>query len=363
MEKFKLSHYELVVVFRDGDPERVLRSGKHYEWNVSGRNEYYYYDSRKIWMNEFNLDLIKNSELLKEDVTFIDLKDNERALVWIDGRFNTVLTTGLHGIFNNAGQISIQIVNIEDPFFENKDSAVVYKNNNDLLDEFIVPEGFEGLYFLKGELIRKMKAGQYFFWKGSSSVRLYKKDLREKVVDVQGQEILTRDNVSIRINAVLSYRLKDVYTSVMFSEDITQSLYREAQLSLRSSVGARTLDQFISSRNEIETELQKYLTSLSNRMGIEITGFGIRDIILPGDMKDLMNKVTEAKKVAEANVISRREEVAAIRSQANTARLIQENPGLMRLKELETMERIASSGKLQIVLAGEKLGDKLMTMV
>jgi len=88
-------------------------------------------------------------------------------------------------------------------------------------------------------------------------------------------------------------------------------------------------------------------------LGLEIASVGIRDVILPGDMKDLMNKVTEAKKAAEANLISRREETAAMRSQANTAKLLADNPILMRLRELEVLEKIASSGKLNIVL-GEK---------
>ncbi len=76
-------------------------------------------------------------------------------------------------------------------------------------------------------------------------------------------------------------------------------------------------------------------------------------MILPGDMKDLMNRVTEAKKAAEANLIARREETAAMRSQANTAKLLADNPTLMRLRELEVLEKIASAGKMNIVL-GEK---------
>jgi hypothetical protein len=90
---------------------------------------------------------------------------------------------------------------------------------------------------------------------------------------------------------------------------------------------------------------------------------GIRDVILPGDMKDLMNKVTEAKKAAEANLIFRREETAAMRSQANTARLLADNPTLMRLRELEVLEKIAANGKLNIVLGGKGLADKVVNLL
>mgnify|MGYP002635850249 CR=1 FL=1 len=92
-------------------------------------------------------------------------------------------------------------------------------------------------------------------------------------------------------------------------------------------------------------------------MGLAIASVGIRDVILPGEMKDLMNRVTEAKKAAEANLIFRREETAAIRSQSNTAKLLADSPMLMRLRELEVLEKVASAGKLNIIL-GERGEDE-----
>ena len=77
---------------------------------------------------------------------------------------------------------------------------------------------------------------------------------------------------------------------------------------------------------------------------------GIRDVILPGEMKDLMNKVTEAKKAAEATLITRREETAAMRSQANTAKILESSPTLMRLRELEMLEKVAEKANLKVVL-------------
>ena len=77
-------------------------------------------------------------------------------------------------------------------------------------------------------------------------------------------------------------------------------------------------------------------------------GSAIRDVILPGEMKVLLNRVTEAKKAAEANLIARREETAAMRSQANTAKLLADNPTLMRLRELEVLEKVAANSKLNV---------------
>ena len=108
--------------------------------------------------------------------------------------------------------------------------------------------------------------------------------------------------------------------------------------------------------------------ALSNResaaaIGLEVVTAGIRDLILPGEMKDLFNKVTEAKKAAEANLIARREETAAIRSQANTAKLLQDNPTLMRLRELEVLEKVAASAKLNVVLGDKGLTERIVNVL
>jgi regulator of protease activity HflC (stomatin/prohibitin superfamily) len=98
-------------------------------------------------------------------------------------------------------------------------------------------------------------------------------------------------------------------------------------------------------------------------LGLEVLSVGIRDVIMPGDMKDLMNKVTGAKKAAEANLIARREETAAMRSQANTARLLAENPTLMRLRELEVLEKIAAAGNWKIMLGDKGLVDRVVNLL
>jgi len=110
---------------------------------------------------------------------------------------------------------------------------------------------------------------------------------------------------------------------------------------------------------EVEEQVRKRVGEL----GLELVSVGVRDIILPGEMKDLMNKVTEAKKAAEANLIVRREETAAMRSQVNTAKLLQDNPTLMRLRELEVLEKIAATSKLNILLGEKGLADKVMNLL
>ena len=142
-----------------------------------------------------------------------------------------------------------------------------------------------------------------------------------------------------------------------------QALYRETQLALRAMVGTRELDAFLTDKDAVAQELELAVRRRANDMGLEIVSVGIRDVIMPGDMKDLMNKVTEAKKAAEANLIARREETAAMRSQANTAKLLADNPTLMRLRELEVLEKIAASGNLNVMLGEKGLVDRVVNLL
>ncbi len=128
-------------------------------------------------------------------------------------------------------------------------------------------------------------------------------------------------------------------------------------------VGTRDLDAFLTDKDAVAGEIEEAVRRRAGELGLEIVSVGIRDVILPGDMKDLMNKVTEAKKAAEANLIARREETAAMRSQANTAKLLADNPTLMRLRELEVLEKVATSGKLNVVLGEKGLADRVVNLL
>ena len=115
--------------------------------------------------------------------------------------------------------------------------------------------------------------------------------------------------------------------------------------------------------DRVATGLEQGLRRGAPALGLEVIAAGIRDVILPGDMKELLNKVTEAKKAAEANLIARREETAAMRSQANTAKLLQDNPTLMRLRELEVLEKVAASAKLNVVLGDKGLTERIVNVL
>lgn len=121
---------------------------------------------------------------------------------------------------------------------------------------------------------------------------------------------------------------------------------------MREAVGGRTLDEMLGAKGVLDREIESGTRQRIEQHGLALASVGIKDVILPGDMKEILNRVVEAEKVAQANLIKRREETAATRSLLNTARLMEENPTLLRLKELETLEKITEKVDRLTVFGG-----------
>jgi len=226
-----------------------------------------------------------------------------------------------------------------------------------------VAPGSVGLAFRAGRLTATLPAGVHAFWNGEGQVRVVPVDLREQAADVAGQEIMTADKVTLRLNAVVTYRVADPVKAVTEVEGYVQALYRQAQLALRAVVGTRELDVLLSDKDGVAAELVGILKASVAPFGIEVGAVGIRDVILPGEMKDILNRVTEARKAAEATLITRREETDAMRSHANTARIFESNPTLMRLRELEVLEKVAETSNLSVILGDGGLADRVIKLL
>lgn len=145
--------------------------------------------------------------------------------------------------------------------------------------------------------------------------------------------------------------------------DYAQALYREAQLALRAAIGGRGLDSLLADKDAVGREVRASLARRAEEFGVAVVSVGLRDIILPGEMKLILNQVIEAEKQAQANLIRRREETAAARSQANTARLLAENPLLARIKELELLGEILAGTKATFVFGSGDLANQVRSLI
>jgi len=192
-----------------------------------------------------------------------------------------------------------------------------------------------------GKLDRVLGAGSYAFWKFNRYVAVELVDLRLQALEVSGQDILTRDKVGLRLNLSATWRYTDALRAYTQLQKPAEHLYRELQLGLRAAVGTRSLDELLENKTVIDEVVTERVRSRLDGYGVALDSVGVKDIVLPGEMKTILAQVVEAGKSAEANVIRRREETAATRSLLNTAKVMEDNPVALRLKELETLERVA----------------------
>jgi regulator of protease activity HflC (stomatin/prohibitin superfamily) len=214
----------------------------------------------------------------------------------------------------------------------------------------------KGRLYLNQKLEKVLEPGTYYFWKNDVRVNVELVDTRLTQMNITGQEILTQDKVSLRINFVCNYRVTDYVKIQTDIDDYVEQLHVAAQLAMREYVGKHKLDEILESKELISQYVLTRLRQKAPELFVEVTDGGVKDIILPGEIRDIMNTVLVAEKRAQASVITRREEVASTRSLLNTAKLMEENQTLYKLKELEYLERIcANVGSISLNGSGDVL--------
>ncbi|MEA5419909.1 slipin family protein [Spirulina sp. CCNP1310] len=223
-----------------------------------------------------------------------------------------------------------------------------------------VPAQHLGLLYLESAFHSTLEPGWHLWWKFGQSLKAEVIDLRLQTLEVAGQEILSKDKVPLRLNLTAGYRITDPLRAKSELVDIPGFLYKELQFALRGAVGTKTLDELLDDKGAIDQSVADYILQKIPNYGIEVESVGVKDIILPGEIKTILSQVVEAEKAAQANVIRRREETAATRSMLNTARVMENNPTALRLKELEILERIAD--KIERINVNGSL-DNLLTEV
>ena len=365
LRRFRVREHERGLLFRDREFKAVLRPGRHWVWDPLFKVHVDVVSVRNVWLDHKDLDVIARSGALGDEARVVDLEDHERAVVWVDGRNEAALKPGLYALWTVFHDVRVETFDTRTVRFEHVDLAAIVQVRGaaPLVEASTIEAGHAGLFFKDGRHEATLAPGPHAFWKGVAKARILDVDLREQVVDVAGQEIMTADKVTLRLNAVVTFKVADPLKAVTTVEDYRQALYREAQLALRGVIGTRELDALLSDKDAVARELLGIVRTRVAGFGVEIVALGIRDVILPGEMKDLMNKVTEAKKAAEAALITRREETAAMRSQANTAKILESSPTLMRLRELEVLEKVSEKANLTVVLGEKGLADRVVKLL
>jgi regulator of protease activity HflC (stomatin/prohibitin superfamily) len=335
------------LVYRNRQFEAVLKPGV-YSWfdlldrievrlhNIALRPEYAGSDESAL--------IDRLGESLGETFVLADIGMDEVGLVLKNGRIEEVLPPGERRLYWK-GPVSVEVRTLSlDETLEVPAAVAARLRQLSSLERvavvLAVPAEFAGLVFIDGRLARVLDPGSYAFWNFRRNVVAQAVDLRVQSIDVSGQELLTRDKVSLRVNLAASFRVTDAVAAITRVAKYGEYVYRELQFGLRKAISAKTLDELLGDKASLDADIFGYVRGRTGELGIELLGVGVKDVILPGEMKDILNSVVQAEKAAQANVIRRREEANATRSLLNTARLIEESPVLMRLKELEALEKV-----------------------
>jgi regulator of protease activity HflC (stomatin/prohibitin superfamily) len=328
---------ERVVVFRDGLPERALGPGRHTVWGFTL--------TERRWSTDqivFHMAPELRAVLAEDWYGEIRLGANERGVLYHDGKPKAFLRPGVHHYWKVDATLRLEVLNVQEPMPVVTDELAAIIPAGEYI-ESTVREHERGLLHIQGRLIRTLGPGRYVFWSPREArVDVQIVDMRSTQLQIVGQELMTKDKVTLRLSLTIDHGVEDAALATHAVANAKDTLYALVQLAARDYVAGVTLDELLAGRDSMTKALEEATTAKAKSFGIRVDRVGVKDVVLPGEMKTLLNRVIEAEKEAAANVILRREETAATRSLANTAKVMAEQPILLRLKELESLKEIAS---------------------
>ncbi len=340
MKRVRINTGKVGLIFKRGDYQKVITQGTH--WVRLG-NTVIEYDLAKAFVAPIALEILLQDETLKAMLHIVEVKDAELSLVIENGILKNVLTTGTYAFWKGLKNYTFTSVDLSKVYITETISKAMLSHVQlrSYMRTLEVAAYEKAVLLIDDVYVKTLDSGTYHFWRNNSSIKLAKVDMRQLQLEISGQELLTKDKAAIRINFYTQYRVVAIEKAVLENKDYEKQLYIALQLALRAYIGTYTLDELLERKENIANAVFSKIETAASQLGVTILSCGIRDVILTGEMKDIMNQVLIAQKRAQANIITRREETASTRSLLNTAKLMEENEMLFKLKEMEYVEKIA----------------------
>lgn len=356
MKRIKVNAYQVGLVFKRGKLIEVLQEGRFW---LFGNKEVMIYQMKEAFVPPIELNILLQNEVLASMIEVVEVADGEIALYFENGTYKALLITGRYAFWKGYTQKEFVKADLSKVYITEKVPVNLLENIalRPFTRKFQVLPFEKGLLYVNGSFVKELASGTYYFWANAITVEVKNVDVRQQQMEISGQELLTKDKAALRINFFVRYQVVDTMKALVNNKDFDKQLYVLMQLALRAFVGGFTLDELLARKDTIAKEILAETTAKIQELGLAVSDAGIRDVILPGDMKEIMNQVLVAEKKAQANSIMRREETAAVRSMLNTAKLMEENEMLWKLKEMEYVEKIADRiGEITISGSGNVIG-------
>ncbi len=371
---FIVSEKQRGLLIRDGRFIRMLEPGRQRIFDPLSRYEFELFDATGMFASPWAELIAKgHPEIAAEYFQTVKVEEGQVAVVRLDGRASFIVRPGetVH-VWTVLKTVEVETFDILVQPRLTREQLVAFEKATTVVASPLsniavvnVSEAEEALVFFDGELVETLGPGRYGYWQIGRKVTAKVIDMRPLPVEVTAQEILTRDKVSLRVTLTAFVKVVDARQAALSTPDFQAHVYKLVQFAVREAIGGRTLDEVLSDRVSVDRQIVEHVRAAIGDIGVAVTELGIKDVILPGDMRELINKVVEAEKTAQANLIRRREETAATRSLLNTAKLMEDNPTLLRLKELESLERVTEKiGRIDVhASSGEGLNAVLDRLV
>jgi regulator of protease activity HflC (stomatin/prohibitin superfamily) len=202
-----------------------------------------------------------------------------------------------------------------------------------------------GLHYRQGRFVGLLDAGTHLALRPWSEIRVF--DVRPTILTVPGQEILTADGVALRVSLTARYVVADPVAAVAADQSYVTALYTLLHGGLREAIAGRTADELLAARMELGPAVGGIVASDLARIGVELLGVDVRDVMVPTELKRAFAGIVAARREGEAAVERARGETAALRGLANAGRMLEENPGLLQLRILHQLA--ASSGNTVVL--------------
>jgi regulator of protease activity HflC (stomatin/prohibitin superfamily) len=366
MTQLTVKDGERALLTRDGRLERVLEPGRHRLFDPRHQltTELFNVVRTEFPADRYAVLKAARPDLAAELFEAVETKANEVAIVSLDGRPVQLMTPWQVRVYwKVVTRVDVERIDVtNDPRVSAQHLAMIQSSRASVITEAVVENHEAGLLYVEGRLRERLAPGRHAFWIAGRKIEVKRLDLRPQAVEITAQEMLTKDRIALRVTLTAFRRIVDPERVVATVPDVDAWLYRLVQFAIREAGAGRTLDEVLSAKAALDAELRDYVRARVAESGVEVTELGVKDVILPGEIRELVNKVVEAERVAKANLIRRQEETAATRSLLNTAKLMEENPLLLRLKELESLERLVEKvGRIDLH-AGDGQGlDALLT--
>ncbi|MDJ0638622.1 MAG: slipin family protein [Paracoccaceae bacterium] len=346
--RLTLNETERALVLRKGRFADILGAGEHVLPRRNVDVVKYTLEAPRFLSAYEDALLRTRPDLVERHLTVVETGADEVKVVNRNGRAYELVTPDHRMVYwTEAGDWTVDTVSLEETHEVDAGLArrLMRSGLTRALTSNEVADGKVGILSVDGVVERVLEPGTYWFWNLGRKHLVKLVDTRWQTHEVTGQELLTADRVTIRVNLAADYRVVDPMVAITAVKDFAEALHLALQLAFRKALGAMTLDALLADKVAVSEEAAARVRTEMVKIGLEVGEIALKDVILPGEMREILNRVVTAEKEAEANVIRRREETNATRSLLNTAKVMAENPVMLRLKELEALEAIA--GKVE----------------